>query len=168
MHPDKKKFVTNTGNFYTQKLFLELGYDADVAVYTLKEYDYEYEGKTYPSIKRLYLQMEDVTEYNFANEYFFSWNHWQRISNNQVIKKYIDEWRLELDLKLSAAAIKNIIDMSSEERGFQPAKYVAERGWNKNPVGRPKKDTSELDAKTNERLNEIYSDDVARLREKKA
>ena len=166
MHPDKRKFVTHTGNFYTQKLFLELGYDSDIAVYTFKEYDYEYEGKTYLSIKRLYLEMEDVTEYTFANTYFFSWNHWQRIVNNKLIRKHIDEWRNELELKLSAQAIKSIIDMTSDERGFQAAKYVAERGWSKGQVGRPKKDNSERDAKIDQRLNDEFAEDVARLREK--
>jgi len=165
MHPDKKKFISHGNIPYTQKLFLELGYDADVAIYTLKDYDYEYEGKTYKSIKRLYLEMEDVTEYQFANEYFYSWNHWQRICNNKVIRKHIDEWRDELELKLRSHAIRNIIDMTSEERGFQAAKYVAEKGWEKGSVGRPKKDTSERDAKIEERLHEDFAGDVARLKE---
>jgi hypothetical protein len=168
MHPSKKQFISHGNIPYTQKLFLEIGYDVDVAIYTLKEYDYEYEGKTYPSIKRLYLEMEDIPEYNFANTYFYSWNHWQRISNNKEIKKFVDEWRNELELKLRSQSIRTILDMTSDERGFQAAKYVAEKGWEKGQVGRPKKDTSEQDAKQEKRLHNEFAQDVARLKERKA
>ena len=60
-----------TGNFYTQGLFLELSYaDLRNAVYTLKDFDYEFKGKTYISIKRLYLEIGDPTEYEFAQACF--------------------------------------------------------------------------------------------------
>ncbi len=75
MRVDKQKFISHKGIPYTQALFLELGYDVEAAVYTLKEYDYTYQDTVYPSIKRLYLEMEDTTEYLFANEYFLSYNH---------------------------------------------------------------------------------------------
>lgn len=165
MHPDKQQFISHKNIPYTQALFLELGYQPDVALYTLKEYDYQYQGKTYPSIKRLYLQMEDVTEYLFADTYFLSYKHWLRLCENKAIREHIDEWRSELELKLRATALKSIIDMSADDKGFQAAKYIAEASWNKNAVGRPKKDTSEQDQKIEMRLNEDFAEDVKRLKE---
>lgn len=165
MQADKKKFISHGGIPYTQALFLELGYDVDAAVYTLKEYDYTYQDKVYPSIKRLYLEMEDTTEYLFANEYFLSYNHWLRMCENKAIRKHIDEWRTELELKLRATALRSIVDMSADDKGFQAAKYIAEAGWKKGAVGRPKKDTSDIDAKVEKRLNEEFKDDALRLRE---
>lgn len=166
MQPDKKTMLDVRGRPLTQSLFLELGYQEDFAIYTLKDWDWQYNGKTYPSIKRLYLAHDDPLEYDFATTYFLGWNHWLRLCENKAIRKFINEWRTELELKLASQSIRNIIDMTADEKGFQAAKYVAERGWNKNPVGRPKKDTSDYDAKVEERLNEEFGDDVKRLKEK--
>ncbi len=166
MEVDKKKMLDVRGRPLTQSLFLEMGYQEDFAMYTLKDWDWQYNGKTYPSIKRLYLAHDDPLEYDFATTYFLGWNHWLRLCENKAIRKFIDEWRTELELKLAAQSVRNIIDMTADEKGFQAAKYVAERGWNKNPVGRPKKDTSYQDAKIDERLNEEFGDDVKRLKEK--
>lgn len=165
MDSDKKKFISHGGIPYTQALFLELGYDVEAAVYTLKEYDYTYNGKVYPSIKRLYLEMEDTTEYLFASQYFLSYNHWLRMCENKAIRKHIDEWRTELELKLRATALKAIVDMSADDKGFQAAKYIAEASWKKNSVGRPKKDTSEMDAKIEEHLHNEFAEDALRLKE---
>tara|TARA_R100000687_G_scaffold82398_1_gene81786 strand:- start:2666 stop:3175 length:510 start_codon:yes stop_codon:yes gene_type:complete len=166
MEVDKKAMLDVRGRPLTQSLFLEMGYQEDFAIYTLKDWDWQYNGKTYPSIKRLYLSHDDPLEYDFATTYFLGWNHWLRLCENKAIRKFIDEWRTELELKLASQSIRNIIDMTADEKGFQAAKYVAERGWNKNPVGRPKKDTSDYDAKVEERLNEEFGDDVKRLKEK--
>ena len=62
---DKSRLVDGQGKPLTQSLFLEIGY-TDFSVYTLKDQDYEYNDKVYPSLKRLYLEMEDPTEYEFA------------------------------------------------------------------------------------------------------
>lgn len=166
MQPDKKDMLDVRGRPLTQSLFLELGYQEDFAIYTLKDWDWQYNGKTYPSIKRLYLAHDDPLEYDFATTYFLGWNHWLRLCENKAIRKFIDEWRTELELKLASQSIRNIIDMTADEKGFQAAKYVAERGWNRNPVGRPKKDTSEYDAKVEENLNKEFDGDVKRLKEK--
>jgi len=165
MISDKKKMLDVRGRPLTQGLFLEIGYSEEFALYTLKEFDWEYNGTTYPSIKRLYLAHEDPVEYDFATTYFLSWNHWQRLCENKVIRKHIDEWRTELELKLASQSIRDIITMSAEERGFQAAKYVAERGWNKGSVGRPKKDTSVQDAKVEAQLDEAFAKDALRLKE---
>ena len=67
MKLDKSKMLDSMQRPLTQSLFLELGY-TDFAIFTLKEDDYVYNDKTYISLKKLYLEMEDPTEYDFANE----------------------------------------------------------------------------------------------------
>ena len=162
---DKSKFLDVRGRPLTQSLFLETGYNVDYAVYTLKDYDHEYNGVVYPSLKRLYLSHEDPIEYDFANTYLYSWEQWQRLCENKLVSPHIDRWRFELNLKLSSQAVRDIIASTEEEGGFQARKYVAERSWNKGSVGRPKKDTSEMDKKISERLDSEYADDVARVLE---
>jgi hypothetical protein len=162
MKVDKSKFKDSGGRPITQALFLEIGY-TDNAYYTLKDEDYEYKGKVYPSLKRLFLDCEDPTEYHFATTYLLGWQHWQRMCKNKVLSKHFSEWREELELKVRSQAIRDIIDMSADERGFQAAKYLADKGWDKGKVGRPKKDTSEHDRAVEDALNDEFSADVVRL-----
>lgn len=151
------------GRPITQALFLEIGYTTH-AFYTLKDDDYEYKGKMYPSLKRLYLEHEDVHEYDFATTYLLGWNHWKRMLGNKQIRKYIDEWREELDLKLRSAGMKAIIESAlDEDSGFQAQKYLADKGWEKTGAGRPKKDTSEQDKKLQDAINSDFKADIIRI-----
>lgn len=161
--PDKKKFVDSMGRPITQSLFLETSYDPETAVYTLKGYDHEYEGYKFPSLKRLYLQMEDVVEYDFAYTYLLDWNHWQRISKNKLFNKHINEWREELELKIRSQAVKDIIDMTAEEKSFQAAKWLADKGWSKRAAGRPKQEDIDRETKVQAAMEHQYGADIKRL-----
>ena len=163
MKIDKSKFKDDGGRPITQSLFLEIGYNEN-AYYTLKDEDHDYKGKVYPSLKRLYLEHEDVTEYDFATTYLLGWSHWQRLCGNKQVRKHIDEWRFELELKLRAAGIRAIIESAlDEDGGFQAQKYLADRGWAKAGAGRPKKDTSDYDKRQEELLADDFSADIIRL-----
>jgi hypothetical protein len=134
---DKTKFKDVMGKYITQSLFLEIGYDADKAVYTLKDADYEYKGVVYPSLRRLYLEMADPEEYFFATTYLWGWEHWQRIVDNKVIREHIDQWRDELTVKLRALGVRNVISQS--KGNLSAAKWVADGKWKEKPKGRPTK-----------------------------
>lgn len=164
MEIDKSKFKDSGGRPITQSLFLEIGY-SDSAFYTLKDEDCEYKGKTLPSLKRLYLEHEDPVEYDFASTYLLGWSHWQRLCNNKQLRKHIDEWRDELELKLRSAGVKALIEAAlDEDGGFQAQKYLADKGWDKAGAGRPKKDTSASDRKQEELLQEDFNADIIRLK----
>lgn len=158
---DKSKLLDVGGKPLTQSLFLELGY-TEYAVYTLKDEDYEYKGKVYPSLKALYVALEDPTEYVFANMYLLGWQHWKRICENKAIRKYIDEWREELELKLRSRGISEAIK-AAEAGGFQAAKWLADRGWDTRAAGRPSKEEVEREKKFQARINDEYGSDVVRL-----
>lgn len=158
---DKTKLLDVGGKPLTQSLFLEIGY-TQYAIYTLKDVDYEYNGKLYLSLKRLYIEKEDPTEYEFANEYLLGWQHWKRLCENKVIRKYIDEWREELEVKLRSRGIKEAIN-AAEKGGFQAAKWLADRGWEQRGAGRPSKDEVEREKKFQARVSDEYGADVVRL-----
>lgn len=153
--------LDSMGKFRTQSLFLELGYGAD-ALFTLKDQDHEHEGKTYPSLKRLYLEFEDPTEYEFANTVLLGWRHWQRMCENKVIRKHIDEWREELEVKLRSQAIRDAIQ-EAKKGHFQAAKWVADRGWSTRGAGRPSKADIEHEKKVQARIDNEYGADVIRM-----
>lgn len=160
---DKSKLLDNSGRPLTQSLFLEIGYN-EFAVFTLKDIDYTYKDQTYPSLKRLYLEMEDPTEYAFAQEYLLGWGHWIRLCENKQIRKHIDEWREELEYRLRAKAVREMI--KAAPNNFQAAKWLADRGWATRGAGRPSKAEIEGEKKTQARLNDEYGEDVIRLFQK--
>jgi hypothetical protein len=166
MKNERLKFIAeHTGDYITQGLFLEIGY-SDNSLYTLKHYDHEYKGKQYPSIRRLYLELEDPTEYLFANTYFDGWKHWQRICSNAVCLKHIEEWREELEVKLRSQAILDIIATSAEQSqsSFQAAKWLADRGWDKRAPGRPTKADKLKDKAVTDRIENEFKGDIVRMK----
>lgn len=153
-----------TSNYITQGLFLEHQYDTERAVYTLKDDDYEYEGVIYPSLKRIYLELEDLGEYEFASTALLGWKHWQRICNNKLFTKLIDEWRLELEVKLRGRAVAAISKEASGggRSALAAAKWMADRGWQKK-VGRPSKDDVQRETEVAANIASEFKADVVRI-----
>lgn len=166
---DKSLLKDSMGRPMTQSLFLEVGYNTDTAVYTLKDEDFYYEknGHTYPSLKRLYLEMEDIVEYDFACTHLLGWQHWKRLNENKLFSAKFEEWREELELSLRSQAVRSIIESTAAEGSFQSAKWLADRGWSKRDPGRPSKSEKMKEDKINKRLDDEFSADVVRLMGKK-
>lgn len=160
---DKSKFKDSMGRFLTQSLFLELGYKTEFAVYTLEDDDKVHEGREYPSLKKLYLECGDVTEYDFATLYLGGWRHWKRLLNNKLIFPHIEEWREELELSLRADGLRSIIKAATSSDNFSAGKYLAEKGWIKNQVGRPSKKQINQMAKEEAKLGEEFEEDFKLL-----
>lgn len=163
MKIDKNRLKDSTGRPLTQSLFLEIGYDTEKAIYTLKDEDHEYKGHTYYSLKQLYLEMEDPTEYEFANTYLLGWQHWKRLKANKLLSKHFEEWEEELELRLRAQGIRAAIDQAADDKGFQAAKWLADKGWQKNSVGRPSKHEKLREERMQAKLDDEFSADVIRL-----
>jgi len=161
MIPKKADLVDNYGKPLTQSLFLELGY-SEFAIYTFKDTEHEYKGKKYPSIKQAYLAMEDPTEYEFATTYFLGWNHWKRLLENKNIRREIDEWRDELEIKLRCKAVKAMLD-SAKQGNYQASKWFADRGWINKGAGRPSREDVLREKEFQSRAAGEYGADVLRL-----
>lgn len=159
--PTKDKMLDSVGRPITQSMFLEVGY-SDAALYTFKDNDHTYEGRVYPSLKRLYLLEEDPTEYDFANKYLLGWRHWNRLCENKLIRKEIDEWRLELEMKLRSRAVKEMIK-KAEKGNIQASKWLSDRGWEQRGAGRPSKADIASEKVLMARVDSEYSSDVIRL-----
>lgn len=106
------------GRRKTQSLFEEgnLFMSADkkeTAVYTLKSA--KNTSCTLPSLKDLYMEVGDPTEYQFAIEAFGSFDYWLEILGGEqygihpkYIRQHILEWRNELEVKLRSEGIRNL------------------------------------------------------------
>lgn len=158
--PDKSAMKDAKGGYITQGLFLELGYETKFAIYTLTDQDKCYDGKKYISLRRLYLEMADPTEYNFATKYLWGWEHWQRMVANRMIAEHVDKWRDELEVKLRAEAINALIKQSGGN--FNAAKWVADGHWNVKR-GRPSKAEKEKEKAMRERIAKEAESDSDRI-----
>lgn len=163
MKIDKTKLKDTMGRPLSQGLFLEIGYDTEYAVFTLKDYDFTYQGKVYPSLKRLYLEYADPTEYEFAKEYLLGWSQWKKLQGNKSLSKHIEEWREELELSLRAEGVKGIIDAAAEGN-FQAAKWLTEKGWDKKGAGRPSTKAKQMEDELERMVKEDYSADIVRFK----
>lgn len=160
--PNKEEMKDVRDRPLTQSLFLEFQYDTEKAIYTLKGYDHEYNGKLYPSLRKLYLELNDPTEYSFATTYLIDWNHWVRLCDNKFIRKHIDEWRLELEIKIRAEATKHIM-VNARKGSFQASKWLADKGWDVRTAGRPSKEQVEREAKVQASIKNDFDDDFERM-----
>ena len=155
------------GKLRTNSLFVEL-VDSDLEpVFTLKDRDYNKNGKTYPSLKKLYMAYDHIPgfEYEFALDTFGSWDHWQRLVSASIqIQEAIKSWRDELDVRIKAKNLKAVIRHAEDDdpKGLQAAKYLIEKGYAPKR-GRPSKEEVEREIKANEKVKQQFKDDLERI-----
>ena len=162
---NKELMKDTMGRPLTQSMFYEYKYAVTPEVqFTLGEEHKILEDRVLWSLKTLYLDMEDITEYEFARKYLLSWPHWQRLQQNKLISPHVNQWREELEYKIRASSINEIINQALTGDSFQAAKWLAERGWDKRSPGRPSKQEVQKQIAQDDRLKDEYSDDIARLK----
>lgn len=157
----KSQLKDTMGRPLTQSLFLEFGYNTDYALFTLNDEDKTYQDKTYFSLKRLYLDVGDPSEYQFARQCLLNWRHWKRITENKLFIPYLEEWREELEVQLRSEGIISVMEQS--ENNFQAAKWLADKGWDKKGVGRPSKADKARENSIKDKLGEGLNADVIRM-----
>jgi len=143
------------GRFLTHAMFFESRTKGYAPTFTFKEQDHTYEGVSYISMRRLYLEISDPTEYLFAQEVLGSWDHWKKLCNSALIREQIDKWREELEIKLRAQAIQAIAEVATTagSKGTTAAKWIAAGGWHAGK-GRPTKKQKEREMKIATQLDE--------------
>ena len=152
MSSPNNKFRRN-GTLVTKGLFLEnYTTDRENVMYTLSREDKTIvlcDGVTKGDVKslyKLYMAAEDFIEYDFALKYFESWEHWQLVATATWMKDHITKWRSELEIKLKAMAVKEMIKEATlgGKNAFAALKWIIDKGWVDRPSGpgrgRPSKD----------------------------
>lgn len=119
------KFKNSMGGLYLLGLFYETVLaDKTTVSYTLKDEDH----MGFPSLKRLYLEMADPTEYKFAQAYMEHYAHWKRLTECTWFQEYILAWRDELTTKLRNRYISQIEAIASQggREAFAANRYLLE------------------------------------------
>lgn len=123
----RSDFLDTMHRFKTLSLFLESAYDIN-ALYTLNDEDKLYKGKLFPSLKKLYLQMGDLAEYEFANTHLAGWEQWRRIKANKELNTHVEEWRDELERKVTSENMARIRALA-EGGNYNAAKFLANKEY---------------------------------------
>lgn len=161
---DKDKMKDEKGRYIVQGLFLEDKYNHEMALFTFDGEHKLYKGKTFYSLKKLYLEEMDPKEYLFARLYCFDWDHWKRMCKNKIIRRHIDQWREELELKLVSEGVGSLIHLALNENSYQAAKFLAERGWDKSERGRPSKEAVQGELKRRADEEADYNEDFEMIK----
>jgi hypothetical protein len=122
-------FKNSFGVLRLKKLFWEwcAPEEKHLAMYVLADED----RHGLPSLKKLYLQSNDLTEYDFALAYLDSWEHWERLCACSWFEDYLVSWRKELALKFKAAAIKRLQAeaVGDGRHSFSANKWIIDHGF---------------------------------------
>jgi hypothetical protein len=155
--PDPKNprsvFLDCSGRYRTQSLFWEYKDSGYPALFNLREEDTtDADGNTYVSLRRLYVQTEDPTEYLFALKAFGSWRHWSRLRSLLWFLPHYTEWREELDARLRSIGAQALMESATGRRAVKDtsaARYLSNGlYWSKIPKrGRPSSEEVEGERK---------------------
>lgn len=130
---ENAKFRDQQGRLLYSKLFYERTIPATrkKVLYTLKDQDHE----GYPSLYQKYLEANDPTEYQFAQECFESYEHWLFLTGQAWFKPYLERFRRDLETRIRSKALKSIIaeSKSGSKNAFMANKYLLEKGWKDTP-----------------------------------
>jgi hypothetical protein len=158
-------FKNAAGKWLNKALFFELtGAHRPHACFTLKDADHtDPSGKVFLSLKRLFLESDDPTEYKFATEHLGSWAHWKDMQTQDDIALHIIEWREERDVRLQSLGIKVMVKMAASGENYHAAKYLADQGWI-TARGRPSKQEKAKLLRKESTLSKNVRNDMKRLR----
>lgn len=161
----REQLVDHIGAYRTQSLFIETNSTDSEALMTLKEVDWLYHGKMYPSFRRLYMEIADPEEYQTAIQIFGSWEHWKKLLRNKKIRLKIEQYREELEISIRSGAVKSLINTAHNEgsKGTTAAKYIAEKGWAKRKAGAPSKEEVTRETKILTGVTDEIEEDLKRL-----
>jgi len=164
---DRDQLVDINNGFKTQSLFLETSTAVGIIkpIMTLKEIDWEYRGEVLPSLRIMYMEEADPTEYSIAMRVFGSWQHWQKMCKNKSIMFYINKYREELEVKLRSNAVKSLYATAVQEgsKGTAAAKYIADKGYDKRKAGAPSKEEKAREMKVHTKISDEVKEDFERL-----
>lgn len=165
---DRSQLRDEMNKMRTSSLFVEFPVrgKSNGPLMTLRDVPYTMQdGTVLPSLREIYMQFSDPTEYSVAMHVLGDWNHWQRLTRNKNIMEYIQLWRDELEVKLRSEAIRGVVEVANgtSQSKLGAAKYIAEGGWKEKKAGRPTKGQINKQAKIEARIKNEVDEDLERL-----
>jgi len=128
-------------------------------VFTLRDWDTD--GCI--SLRRVYLEVSDPTEYEFAQKVFGSWDVWLRVREAHWFQDTYLKMKRELEAKVTSMGYREI--EAKADKHVSAAKYLADKGWTKKAgtKGRPTKQSIREAAHDIAREDRQIDEDYKRL-----
>lgn len=170
---ERSKLFGSNNKLRTQTLFWEHKYsdpDGNV-VFTTSNDDLTKGSKTYISLKKIFLEVGDPTEYEFALKVFGEWDIWDRIKKSRLVAGELKKWHIELRIKQRSEQLLKISEIALDNKASASARYQAskflyeEANITTEPSkrGRPSKEEVEGELKAQARISEQVRRDMKRL-----
>lgn len=116
-----------------------------------KDYDEEQGIYSLDNFHDVFIECEDMTEYEPALKLVGSWKEWERLKRDfPGLVVFISEWKDELEVKLRSRAVKKILSLQDgeDQKALAAAKFISENGWDKRAGGgRPSKKLKDKEAR---------------------
>lgn len=170
-NPHGNKFRDGQNRWRTQSLFLEQSWSStspDKPIYTMKPSNLP-PSVLYPdglpSFSRLYLDLEDYTEYAPATTLLGGWEHWQLLCSSKWFLDYITPIREELEIRLKSKGQKMLLQILSgdDRNSLAAAKYFADAGFRPRKAGRPSNAQIEAETRKQVEVQRRIAGDAKRL-----
>jgi len=162
------KYRNSQGKRLSRALFLETSQFPDLVVFTLKDEDYQ----GHRSLRRLYLEAEDISEYRFVNTHLDGWDHWQELTSQDWFAPLVAKWRSELHAYMVSKFEGILLDQArgKGKEAQAAARYLlerAEKAVRGELRGRPRKGSTPLEI-SHQRASQaeeagIVQDDLKRI-----
>jgi len=166
------KWKNDNGTYRTADLFYETQTQKNNdPVYTLNNNDREVNGLFLPSLKKLYIEEEDIAEFDFANKYLDGYTHWEALINSKALFPHIEQWRKEMVLKIKSRSLKGIIRDAVRENKYEANKFLITNGWvdkdseGKKVRGRPSKEEIKNELQKQAETEKELQEDLNRIKE---
>ena len=159
---DMSKVIADGKRQKTVSLFVETNRYDDDAQYTLGC------NPTKVSFLKVYLDIGDPTEYEFAMQALGSWDHWVTLTECKWFQPHLKVMRDTLSAKLRSEAIRRL-KVKAAEGDSKVNTWLAKEGWlegTEQPQEKKSKRTRGKGTSSNEVLSTGHSDalaDAARL-----
>ena len=128
----------------------------------------QYGGNTYDLDEwhDIFLASDDPTEYKAALELVGTWAKWKYFKASWPgFNKILEEWKIELDIKLRSEAVRAMCTHSKSDKGMAAAKWLAEGRYSPTVAGRPSKAKVQREIKIQAGIHEEVNDDIERVME---
>lgn len=141
--PNRFRNPVNNSRLLKQLFFEHTLADKSTVLYTLKDSDH----RGYPSLYRLYMELDDPTEWEVGQQLVDGWEHWEMLCACAWFKPYVERWRRELELRMKSKALARVKAeaRTNSKESFMANRYLIEKGWEpkdgqKAGRGRPSKE----------------------------
>lgn len=108
---EKNKFKLARGGWMTKSLFAEFTVNnGPPPVFSLRG-----DAEGFPSLKNLFIELNDHTGVLLAEQYLGGWEHWEALMENQWFSDEVQRWKRQVLARMEREAVDVVKVIASDE-----------------------------------------------------